>query len=249
MSQERSVQPAPGKPAVRQPAENEYVHPYHWCFRRFEQRYYERPWRIIEEEFQGTDSVLDVGCGDGRLTYLISRKADTVIGVDCQERPLEFARLICDSLGAKDIVFQKGNIFSLDFEEGTFDKVTCFDVIEHLPQDAASKALAELSRVLKSGGRVYLTTPNRKNLRSRIFGHTLSYKHHQEYCLEELAGLFGGHFDDLAFYGIYIPFPIPYADHYVNVFPVRWIFNRLLVLGKNHPALSNSILVSGTKKK
>ena len=53
--------------------------------------------------------------------------------IDSQERPLQFANLICQELQVTNIDFQSGNLLHVDFEDKSFNKVTCFDVIEHLP--------------------------------------------------------------------------------------------------------------------
>jgi SAM-dependent methyltransferase len=95
--------------------------------------------------------VLDAGCGDGVFASLaLSRPAD--LGVDSDvEAALEASarrwhRLIAVS-----------DLRALPFASESFGSVVCNSVIEHVPD--VDKALAELARVLKSGGRLIITTP------------------------------------------------------------------------------------------
>ena len=144
---------------------NEYIHPYHWSWEGFYKKVYEYPVKQSLKFFSKNDVVLDVGCGDGKLTYLVAPNVKTIIGVDNQEYPLKFARLIFDKLNIKNSKFEVGDITKLKYKSNSFDKVVCWDVIEHVPKDIAIKGIKELIRVLKPNGRLLLTTPNSKELR------------------------------------------------------------------------------------
>lgn len=226
---------------------NEYIIPYHWGWEGFYKEMYERPVRLILKEFSNQDTVLDVGCGDARLTSLIAPRSKKVIAVDHQEYPLKFARLIFDRIGITNTDFKTGDIRKLKFADNSFDKVTCFDVIEHIPKEMAQEGIKELIRVLKKGGRFYLTTPNRKELRGRIFGHKIIDKHYYEYTPAEMKAFLSPYLKDIQIKGYYLPLPLPKAEHIANVIPFRYLFRYLIKAGYNYPHLSNGMLITGTK--
>lgn len=228
---------------------NTYDSPYHWSLQGFWKKSYELPFLYFQDKLKKTDVALDVGCGDGRLTAFLAENVKKVIGLDHQQFPVEMAKLILQQQGVQNAIFEVGDARKLRFTDGSFDVVTCFDVIEHLPREDAEKLVKELTRVLKKGGWMCMTTPNRKFLTSRIFGHTLIEKHYYEYCVEELQQLFEKDFQQLEVYGVYLPLiPLPRIEHYANVLPCRWWFNWCAGLGKHHPRLGKSLVVIGQKR-
>ena len=226
---------------------NEYLIPYHWGWDGFYKEVYERPVRLILPEFKKSDVVLDVGCGDGRLTSLIASRAKKVIGVDHQEYPLKFGRLIFEKLKIKNAIFKARDMTQLKFKDESFDKVACFDVIEHIPREIAAKGIKEMARVLKVGGSFYLTTPNRRELRGRIFGHKIVDKHYYEYSVREMKRLLSPYLKNIKVVGYYLPLPIPRAEHVANIIVCRALFRFLIKLGYNFPELSAGMLVKATK--
>ena len=68
----------------------------------------------------------------------------------------------------KNVFFRQGNILSLDFADETFDKVVAGNVIHLL--DEPLKALSELNRVCKSGGKLIIPTYMNKNKNGKTNG-------------------------------------------------------------------------------
>jgi len=121
-------------------------------------------------------SVLDVGCGTGYGCSLLSHcGAKRVIGVDISFPALEYAKR-CQIQGLVG-----ANVIRLPFGSSTFDVVTCFEVIEHIADQ--SELLEEMKRVLRTGGVVVLSTPNR----NRTSGN--NPYHVKELLLSELLAL------------------------------------------------------------
>ena len=227
---------------------NKYEYPYHWSLQGFWQKAYEKPLEYFNAKLSKNDVILDIGCGDGRLTALIAGRVKRVIAIDHQQFPLDMAGVICRHLGIKNVKFEIGDARKLKYKDCGFDVVTCFDVIEHLPREDAERMINEISRVLKKDGWMCLTTPNRKNLTARIFGHKLIEKHYYEYSVKELKKIFERDFTDIKFIGVTMPLPIPRIEHFANVLPFRWVFNWLIGVGKNHPKLAKTILMIARKQ-
>jgi len=107
---------------------------------------------------QGT--VLDIGCGPGEMLLELLDRGCTVYGTDISPGMIDLARKNCDKHPRKDqLDLRVGDIEALTYPDNTFDTVICAGVIEYLPND--TKALAELHRVLKPGGRLIITVRNK----------------------------------------------------------------------------------------
>jgi SAM-dependent methyltransferase len=94
--------------------------------------------------------ILDVGCGTGANLLMLSKYGEAE-GVDVSEDALAF----CRERGLEKVRLGAGE--ELPYENGTFDLVTAFDVVEHMDDDLAG--LREMRRVLRRGGRVLLFVP------------------------------------------------------------------------------------------
>jgi SAM-dependent methyltransferase len=103
--------------------------------------------------------VLDAGCGEGYGARLLMQLggARRCVGVDIDERTVAAARdRYADVEG---IDFETGDVTSLPFDDDSFDAITCFETIEHVA--AQRDAVAELARVLRPGGVLLISSPNR----------------------------------------------------------------------------------------
>ena len=105
---------------------------------------------ICREVTDRRPRILDVGCGTGANLLMLSKYGDAE-GVDISEDALAF----CRERGLDKVRLGAGE--ELPYEDGTFDLVTAFDVVEHMDDDLAG--LSEMRRVLRPGGRVLLFVP------------------------------------------------------------------------------------------
>jgi ubiquinone/menaquinone biosynthesis C-methylase UbiE len=117
------------------------------------ERFAEKFVRKLGVEFAG--HVLDVGCGDGRITRRIAERAVTTIGVDVTAHE-SWARYASDRLR-----FQTGDAESLPFSDFSFDTVFQVSMLHHARQP--ERAITEMLRVRKPGGKVIIVEPNRWN--------------------------------------------------------------------------------------
>ena len=104
------------------------------------------------------EKVLDLGCGEGFYTMVISELYDAeVTAFDFNATLLEKAAAWTG--GGKRVEFVNGDIAeTLPFEDNAFDKIVFTEVLEHIDDDR--KAISEVYRVLKPGGVLGLTVPN-----------------------------------------------------------------------------------------
>jgi SAM-dependent methyltransferase len=128
-------------------------------------------------------TVLDVGCGFGWFElYALDRGVRRVIGIEPEDRELATARRHISDERAE---FTAGSATSLPFPDESVDTVVCWEVLEHLPQGSEPAAFAEVRRVLRPGGALYLSTPY-ASLRARIFDPAWWLVGHRHYRADQL---------------------------------------------------------------
>jgi len=106
--------------------------------------------------------VADVGCGGGILAESLARKGATVTGIDVAPRVLATAKL---HLHESELEVDYREITVEDFaveEAGSFDVVTCMEMLEHVPEPAS--IIQSVQRLLKPGGHAFFSTLNRTPL-------------------------------------------------------------------------------------
>ncbi|MDH3760438.1 MAG: methyltransferase domain-containing protein [Gammaproteobacteria bacterium] len=99
------------------------------------------------------ESVLDAGCGTGLLLEqmaLAVGESGRAEGIDFSEDMLERAHQRCSDM--PQVGLQQGNIESLPFEDASFDALSCTQTLLYV--ENLERALGQLHRVLKPGGRI-----------------------------------------------------------------------------------------------
>jgi len=94
--------------------------------------------------------VLEIGCGAGGLLGPLRRYGE-VHGLDIDREYVQF----CKKRGFERVLCGSG--YELPFADASFDLVCLFDTMEHIPDEA--KALREVHRVLRPGGRLFVSVP------------------------------------------------------------------------------------------
>mgnify|MGYP003143820528 FL=1 len=163
--------------------ENQYIFPYHhipyldsennvvnhrslgWGFKYF--TYLLRIRELVEEI--NPDSILDVGCGEGRFLGLLGNRIRKV-GVDLSPRPIKFAQAF-----HPDIEFHCADANQLKEE---FDVVTAIEVLEHVPDEQVTNFLKILEKRLMESGKIIISVP------TTVL--PVSEKHYRHYTLEIL---------------------------------------------------------------
>jgi 2-polyprenyl-6-hydroxyphenyl methylase / 3-demethylubiquinone-9 3-methyltransferase len=103
--------------------------------------------------------VLDVGCGGGILAEAMAQRGARVLGIDLSEALLEVATLHAAEAG---VGIEYRNVAAEDLaaeRPASFDLITCMEMLEHVPDPAAS--LRALATLVRPGGDVIVSTLNR----------------------------------------------------------------------------------------
>jgi ubiquinone/menaquinone biosynthesis C-methylase UbiE len=110
-------------------------------------------WALASIRAANSRRVLDVGCGDGRMTAELARAAPQVVGVDPSPAALERAHASHPQLE----LAQMEPSGRLPFEDAAFDAAVCMHVLEHVVDTQA--LMSEIRRVLRSRGLLVLAVP------------------------------------------------------------------------------------------
>lgn len=110
--------------------------------------------------------VVDIGCGGGILAESLAAAGAQVVGIDMAEGPLAVARLHQVESGV-EVDYRQSTAEELAASEaGSYDVVTCLEMLEHVPDPAA--VIRSCAELLKPGGDVFFSTINR-NPKSFVF--------------------------------------------------------------------------------
>ena len=95
---------------------------------------------------------LEIGCGQGIGTrILVERYGARVVATDVEAGQVELAKRRLADLQGSEIEFRECDARNMPFEDGSFDVVCAFGVLHHI-DPGWRKAVAEVGRVLKTGG-------------------------------------------------------------------------------------------------
>lgn len=144
-------------------------------------------------------TVVDVGCGVGIGTNILSQEAEFAWGIDTNAESIKFAtqafeRLKNNIYYTPQVTFDVVDATNESRELREFDYIVCVEVIEHIPRDQSESLLKFLNRMVKkdknglpiednSRTKIFLTTPNRNS--PKIQKDTPRNEHH---CFEPNAG-------------------------------------------------------------
>lgn len=116
----------------------------------------ERIFRSRKFDLRGAANILDVGSGAGQIAKHVLRYADPGASVTCTDLSRRMLRRARTRLKSGQPRFVAADLTYLPFDDRSFDCITCGYVLEHLPDP--EPGLAEISRVLRPGGRMFLLT-------------------------------------------------------------------------------------------
>lgn len=125
-------------------------------------------------EFIQNKVVLDIASGEGYGSNLMANIAQSVIGVDIDEKTIAFAQ---SKYLRKNLSFKVGSADNIPVEDHSVDVVVSFETIEH--HDKHEEMLQEIKRVLTPGGLLIMSSPDKLNYRDIP-------KHYNQFHIKEL---------------------------------------------------------------
>ena len=143
----------------------------------------------------GTPRVLDAACGPGYGAVKLATRGLDVVAADLDAPTIAAAQKMHTAIdGALHLEFRVEDVTALSFADESFDIVTSFETLEHVPPEPYFR---ELHRVLGAGGRLMLSTPQ-----NRLGVVPVNPQHRREYSLEELLELAAPLFEPVEVLGI-----------------------------------------------
>ncbi len=213
--------------------ETEYCFPYHYVAEfqsgDFKQSFTDT-WGInyvstieyILERLGGSNfsTVVDVGCGDGRLTREIAKRfpGRSILGVDYSRKAINLALAMNSDM--KDIRFIACDI-TQPWTERRHDVAVLMEVFEHIPVEQGAEFVAGLHNLLRPGATLLLTVPH--------INKPVEYKHFRHFSSSSICDAIKGHFE--------IAEVVPFEKIAVT----RWLLN--MVLHNRFFVLNNSSLL------
>lgn len=127
--------------------------------------YWQKKRDIINLLPENAENILDVGCGTGRFEEILLGQGFNidVIAIDISKKSIHVAK---SKLNSEKFEFLCGDVASLPFKDDSFDCCVLIEVIEHISNKES--VLKELKRVLKTRGKLIITTPNKRDVILRI---------------------------------------------------------------------------------
>jgi len=116
---------------------------------------------ILEKEVPQPRSkrILEVGSGSGLVSLALARRGADVTLCDISPEAIKFSRAVFGRAGVKETTVE-GSILDLPFEDNGFDVTWNAGVIEHFEKEDQTRALREMLRVTRPGGRVVVAVPS-----------------------------------------------------------------------------------------
>lgn len=125
--------------------------------------------------------VLDVGCWTGQFERLAYKSAKKMVAIDSNPEAISFAKK-----KLPDVKFIVTKADKLPFSSSYFDSVFLMDVLEHVPKGSEKEVLRQIHRVIKPGGILIISTPN-KHLLSILLDPAYFLIGHRHYSVKEIS--------------------------------------------------------------
>lgn len=122
------------------------------------------------------ERILDLGCANATFSYHVSQKGARPVGIDRDDAVLVKGREAAIRFAGVTTPRVQGDALRLPFGAGSFDAVINADFIEHTPAEAKPLIFREMFRVLRSGGRGIVYTPNLSRVEWELYGEKIKKK-------------------------------------------------------------------------
>jgi 2-polyprenyl-3-methyl-5-hydroxy-6-metoxy-1,4-benzoquinol methylase len=104
-------------------------------------------------------AILEIGCGIGALTYLLTRKVTrgAIQALDISAKSVEFAR---QQLKAPNLTITTADVLQFEPQVKQFDRILLFDVLEHIPLNQHPQVFNRISQWMHAEGLLLINIPN-----------------------------------------------------------------------------------------
>lgn len=171
--------------------------------------------RYLRPDSVNDADVLEIGCGMGTHTQCLAQAGARVVAIDLTQQAVEMTRRRCALLGLSADV-RAADAESLPFADASFDLVWTWGVLHH--SRSFERCLAEVSRVLRPGGRLFMMVYHRRSLiyhlhnvlirgilcggrlrksSAEIYDENIDGAYARMFTVSELAGLLAADFVDV----------------------------------------------------
>jgi len=142
-------------------------------------QFIEKNWKIyrsslldkISSDVTVGDTVLEVACGTGLVALKVAERVSEVYGIDISSPMIEEAKKKVEEKGIANVEFSVHDAYALPFGNDIFDTVICNNALHNMKEPR--KALSEIKRVLKPGGRFIAVIVGIGESRKYKFGMTI----------------------------------------------------------------------------
>jgi ubiquinone/menaquinone biosynthesis C-methylase UbiE len=138
-------------------------------------------------------TVVDIASGEGYGSYLMSKYAESVVGIDISDEAVYYAQ---NKYSAGNLKYVLGSAFKIPLDDNSVDVVVSFETIEH--HDQHEEMMLEIKRILKNDGLLIISSPDRLNY-SEIPEYANPF-HVKELYFEEFRDLLVKHFTNNIFF-------------------------------------------------
>lgn len=142
-------------------------------------------------QLNSTDTLLEVGCGYGRLLWHLRPLVNRAIGVDLAPEPIEQARELMRGRGGADLHVVDGGALSM-IPDASVDAAYAFTVFQHMTREGVDAYAREIARVLRPGGRFvaqFLEGAGEEQIRPVAGEQSIGYRASQAAAVAERAGM------------------------------------------------------------
>lgn len=192
---------------------------------------------------EGKD-VLELGCGWGYDTFLLSTKAKMVTGIDVNKSAIEKASKRFAYV--PNIIFINDTILNFIDKGKKFDVVVLFESLEHLSYEEQKVLVRKLWQMLNPNGQLFLSTPNGKYIPL----YRKNPYHKRELSIIELESLLSRHFKIEVIKGqvpiVWFFIPLPW-DMIEKIWLLFGIYEKMCKL-RNNPTSCRTVIIRAVRK-
>lgn len=115
--------------------------------------------KLKKRGLSSSSNVLEIGCGIGSVTFLISKivKSGTIEALDISPKSIEYAR---KKILNKNVIFAAADFLEYETKSKNYDRILLFDVLEHIPLEHHKTLFSKISKLMTEDSEILINIPN-----------------------------------------------------------------------------------------